>query len=104
MQRPGLKLTVDGNSNLYSRQISGQGSYPNKPLVLAIEHMSEFKSNARTGTGTLDPQIKSLMLYRLSYPGFRKSPTPSPRWYFIINYYYHRYRSEEHTSELQSHL
>src|SRR4029434_2867926 len=72
------------NSNLYSRQISGQGSYPNRPLVLAIEHMSEFKSNARTGTGTLDPQIKSLMLYRLSYPGFRKSPTPSPRWYFII--------------------
>ena len=24
---------------------------------------------ARTGTWTLDPQIKSLMLYRLSYPG-----------------------------------
>ena len=29
---------------------------------------------ARTGTRTLDPQIKSLMLYRLSYPG---------SWYFI---------------------
>ena len=26
-------------------------------------------SAARTGTRTLDPQIKSLMLYRLSYPG-----------------------------------
>ncbi len=25
--------------------------------------------SARTGTWTLDPQIKSLMLYRLSYPG-----------------------------------
>ena len=25
--------------------------------------------HARTGTRTLDPQIKSLMLYRLSYPG-----------------------------------
>ena len=30
----------------------------------------DFKiTAARTGTWTLDPQIKSLMLYRLSYPG-----------------------------------
>ncbi len=28
-----------------------------------------WKPFARTGTWTLDPQIKSLMLYRLSYPG-----------------------------------
>src|SRR4029434_11199387 len=45
------------NSTLYSRQISGQGSYPNIPLVLAIEHMSEFKSNAQTGTWTLRLQV-----------------------------------------------
>src|SRR4029434_3853893 len=52
------------NSTLYSRQISGQGSYPNNPLVLAIEHTSEFKANARTGTCTLDPQLNTLLLYR----------------------------------------
>ncbi|VDN99788.1 unnamed protein product [Rodentolepis nana] len=31
-----------------------------------------LRTCARTGTRTLDPQIKSLMLYRLSYPGSRR--------------------------------
>ena len=29
----------------------------------------QAKHYARTGTRTLDPQVKSLMLYRLSHPG-----------------------------------
>ena len=33
------------------------------------EKKKEKINSARTGTRTLDPQIKSLMLYRLSYPG-----------------------------------
>src|SRR4029434_10795716 len=51
--------------------------------------MSDLKAIACTGTRTLDPQIKSLMLYRLSYPGFWRSHNPSQRWFFLINYYYY---------------
>ena len=38
-------------------------------LLCTHAFMREEKGLARTGTRTQDPQIKSLMLYRLSYPG-----------------------------------
>ena len=65
-------LRVD---DLIFRQYYG----PEQRLKTSFGHKKEKKKkkernrgNARTGTWTLDPQIKSLMLYRLSYPGSRK--------------------------------
>ena len=51
-------------------------------VFLCEECWDLFKTSfARTGTWTLDPQIKSLMLYRLSYPGSCKP-------YFEISAYF----------------
>ena len=38
-------------------------------LIFSCIAFEQNESVARTGTRSLDPQIKSLMLYRLSYPG-----------------------------------
>src|SRR4029434_4044639 len=46
------------------------------------------KYYAQRGARTHDPEIKSLMLYRLSYLGFWRNHNPSQRWFFLINYYY----------------
>lgn len=49
---------------------NGMEWYPKYKIV--IQHWNQNKKNvaAHVGTRTLDPQIKSLMLYRLSYAGY----------------------------------
>ncbi len=59
--------------------------------------VTTWKPFARTGTWTLDPQIKSLMLYRLSYPGSWAKQV----CYVLYNNRFHTNRPAEAHKELQ---